>query len=310
MIKREVTLVSPYDGLNLQGTVVKPEHPRCVVIIVHGMVEHRRRYQHFMDFLASNHIATVIFDHRGHGESAPTREDLGYFNDHDAKGIIMDLKMIVDHTRQWFNHLPLMMLAHSMGTLIARVYCKTYSTSIQGLILTGSPSANGLINAAIGLTTALIKIHGDHYRSYFMQRLVFGTYAKAFSKSLSTNGWLCSDSKVVDDYDHDPYCNYIFTLDGFLNLFKLLKRTYSSKGLTHINPDLTTLFLAGAHDPCIVSIDQFNKAVKSWKRFGFYDVEKKIYPHDRHEILNEKDKADVYQDILVFIESILNRKEG
>ena len=304
MIKREVTLVSPYDGLTLHGTVVKPEQPHYVMVIVHGMVEHRRRYDDFTTFLASHGIASVIFDHRGHGESALTKAELGYFNDHDAKGIILDLQMIIDQTKSWFDHLPIILLGHSMGSLIARVYCKQYSRCIDALILTGSPSKNGLVDIALGLTNGLTKLHGDHYRSYFMQRMIFGTYAKAFSKDISTNGWLCSDPQVVYDYDHDPYCNYIFTLDGFTNLFKLLKRTYSSKQLININKDLPTLFLAGAHDPCIVSIEHFNQAIKSWQSFGFNHVQKKIYPNDRHEILNEKDKAVVYSDILKFILSL------
>ena len=303
MKERELTLVSDYDGLTLHGTMVSPSSPTTVALIVHGMVEHRGRYQALMRFLSDHDIASVIFDHRGHGESVASLNDLGYFNDQTGTAIISDLKTIIDHVHHWFDHLPLVIIAHSMGTLISRVYCKRYSHSIDALILSGSPSANGLVNLAIGLTKGLLMVHDDHYRSYFMQRLIFGTYAKAFSKDPSTNGWLCSDPQVVMEYDKDPYCNYVFTLDGFRNLFLLLKRTYSKNGLSRINTTLPTLFLAGAHDPCIVSIDRFHDAVKQWQSFGFTNVESKIYPNDRHEIFNETDKSQVYMDVLTFIQS-------
>lgn len=301
METRELTLVSDYDGLTLHGTMVRPSSPHYVAIIVHGMVEHRGRYTDLIQFLYDHNIAAVIFDHRGHGESVSTLDDLGYFNDADGIAIIADLKMIIDHVHRWFDHLPLIIIAHSMGTLISRVYCKQYSNSIDALILSGSPSANGLVDVAIGLTKGLLMIHDDHYRSYFMQRLVFGTYAKAFSQDPSTNGWLCSNPQVVAQYDKDPYCNYVFTLDGFLNLFLLLKRTYSKHGLSMVKTTLPTLFLAGAKDPCIVSYDRFQSAVKKWQNFGFTTVESKIYPSDRHEIFNEKDKYQVYMDVLTFI---------
>ena len=75
-----ITLNSAFDGLPLSVMLVRPEgEPRCLVQLAHGMCEHKERYQPFMEFLASRGCLCVIHDHRGHGASVRSAEDLGYF---------------------------------------------------------------------------------------------------------------------------------------------------------------------------------------------------------------------------------------
>lgn len=74
-------LASESDGLEISVLECRPagKYPAGIVQLVHGMCEHKERYMPFMEYLASNGFASVIHDHRGHGESVRSDDDLGYF---------------------------------------------------------------------------------------------------------------------------------------------------------------------------------------------------------------------------------------
>ena len=80
---------SKVDGLQLSVMTITPDcAPIGIVQISHGMCEHKERYIPIMEFLASKGFACIIHDHRGHGGSVKSEEDLGYFyqgGDHDMR---------------------------------------------------------------------------------------------------------------------------------------------------------------------------------------------------------------------------------
>lgn len=81
-VKKTVYLTSKQDGLKLHVLLMEPEgEPKGIVQIVHGMAEHKERYEPFMEMLCKHGYISVIHDHRGHGKSIRKEEDLGYFYD-------------------------------------------------------------------------------------------------------------------------------------------------------------------------------------------------------------------------------------
>ena len=86
---RKRTLVSSADGLGISVLTCRPERDiRGIVQLVHGMCEHKERYIPFMKYLAENGFACIIHDHRGHGESVKSSDDLGYFYEGDRKSVV------------------------------------------------------------------------------------------------------------------------------------------------------------------------------------------------------------------------------
>ena len=77
---------------------------------------------------------------------------------------------------------------------------------------------------------------------------------------------------------------------------------YDKKGWQLKNPDLPVLFLGGEEDPVIGSPEEFQKTVQSLKDMGYNNVQSRLYPNMRHEILNEINRRQVYEDILTFLE--------
>lgn len=81
-----------------------------------------------------------------------------------------------------------------------------------------------------------------------------------------------------------------------------MKSVYSKKGWLCSNPDLPVLFLGGAEDPCIGGPARYARAVKRMRRAGYRNVRAKLYSGMRHEILNERGKKTVYEDLLRYIQ--------
>lgn len=87
--RQETTIISNHDQLELGVTIFTPSQPpRGILQIVHGMAEHRRRYYDFMEFCAQQGFVVIIHDHRGHGDSIKRPEDLGYFYEYGAQGMV------------------------------------------------------------------------------------------------------------------------------------------------------------------------------------------------------------------------------
>ncbi len=301
MKQEEFTLKSNHDGLELGASLRIPEHPRGILQIVHGMAEHRERYHDFMNYCAERGLIVMIHDHRGHGASAKSESDYGYFGKDGINGIISDVHQVTEYLRHRFPGLPLTLFGHSMGSLVVRCYMQEYDADVNGLIVCGSPSKRLGAGAGKFIAEVLQLFRGDHHRSNFVNRLAFGSYNKKFPNSKSPNSWIVSDPAVIEAYDADTRDGFVFTLNGFATLFGLIKRAYRKTGWKMQNPDAPIFFIAGADDPCIISPQDFAKAVNFMAERGYQKVESKLYPGMRHEILNEVGKAEVWQDVVDWI---------
>lgn len=150
--------------------------------------------------------------------------------------------------------------------------------------------------------TKIMKIFkGDKYRSNFIQNLAFGSYNKNIKNAKSKNSWICSNNETVESYDNDELCGFIFTLNGFENLFRLMKEIYQKDGWTLNKKDLPILFIAGSNETVIIDEEKWNESQEFLKKIGYSNVTGKLYKNLRHEILNEKNKQQIYEDIINFI---------
>ena len=296
------SLRSAYGGIMISFLYQEPATtPRGIVQLVHGMCEHKERYIPLMEFLCGKGYAVVCHDHRGHGESVQSSEDLGYMGKKGWLALVEDAKLVTDWAKEKWPGLPLTLFGHSMGSLVVRSYAKRYDDAIDSLIVCGCPSDNPAQGAGIILARATGLLRGWHYRPSLMQKMSFGNYNKPFEKEGWPAGWVCSDRDVLEAYHADPLCQYVFTADGFLNLLLLMKDCYCLKGWKMARPDLPVRFISGGEDPCRVSDDALRKAVESMKQAGYKDVTLRIYPGMRHEIQNETRRQIVWDDILSYL---------
>lgn len=290
----------------LATTPASGKNPKAIIQLVHGMCEHKERYIPFMEFLVSEGFVCVIHDHRGHGGSVKSAEDLGYFYDGGAEAMVEDIKVVQEWAKEHYPGLPVILFGHSMGSMAVRAFTKRRDDGIAGLIVCGSPSYNPASAFGKLLAGAYAIFCGERSRPKLIQKIAFGVFNRNFSHEGSPNAWICSDRKVVEEYDKDPLCSFQFTANGFRNLFVLMADAYAAKGWMLAHRDLPVLFVSGEDDPCMVNLKEFGKATDNMRKAGYRNVSAITYPGMRHEILNETGKAKVWNDILAFIEKTLN----
>ncbi|MHA1292546.1 MAG: alpha/beta fold hydrolase, partial [Promethearchaeota archaeon] len=115
-----------------------PENPKAVVQIVHGFAEHSGRYMNVVNELIPLGYAIYADDHRGHGKSEGKRN---YVDSLDQ--FIEDEKKLYEIIKENHPDLPIFMLGHSMGSLIAVYFTKKYESLLNGLILSGTGTRTG-----------------------------------------------------------------------------------------------------------------------------------------------------------------------
>ena len=288
---------SSCDNLPLDVIISTCADPKGIVQIAHGMCEYKERYLDFINNLNQNGYIVIIHDHRGHGKSVLNENDLGYFYNDGASAIVEDIYLLSKYIKNRFNDLPLYLLGHSMGSLIVRNYIQKYDYEIDGLIICGSPSYNKLTKVGKVVCKLFMVVKDERYCSKLMQKMFFGAFNKRFDKQ---NEWICSDRNIVDAYNQDPLCTFIFTINGFYNLLTLMQRTYQPIDYS-INSELPILFISGRDDPCLINEKAFKQAVNHIKNNGYKDVNVILFDKMRHEILNEQNKQEVYNSIINFL---------
>lgn len=275
--------------------------PIGIIEFVHGMCEKKERYAETMKIFSKYGFICTTVDLRGHGENIITKDDYGFFGEEMEKGLVEDVYQYTMFLKREYPGLPLILLGHSMGSLIVRAYLKKYSKNIEAAIISGSPSYN-IFTAPGKILVKFIKLFkGERYRSPFVSSLVGGAFERKFKNEGIVNAWLSRDRRVVDEYNADPACGFTFTLNGYLSLLNLLSKVYAKAGWRSVNHNLPIMFMSGEEDPCMINEKAFKKSVTNLKHNGFKDVYYKLYPEMRHELFNELDNEEVYEDVLKFI---------
>ena len=294
MKEENIKIKSLYDELELDVTMFVPKNKIIgIVQLSHGMIEDKTYYYEFMKYLTKLGYVTIIHDHRGHGKSVNSKEDLGYMNDEEGKALVDDLYQVTKYVKERFPEKKLILFGHSMGSLVVRCFLKEHDTEIDKLIVCGSPSINKMASFGMRLCKTIKKIKGERHRSNFVHKMLF---------SDSTNSWLSYDTDYVDKYNHDKNCGYIFTMNGFINLMHLIINTYTDDYKVK-NKNLEILFIAGEDDVVINGKKMWMKSIDHLRNVGYKNIDYIMYSKMKHALINEKDKFKVYEDIVDFIKS-------
>lgn len=272
--------------------------PVAVLQLVHGMAEYIARYEETAVYFAKKGFVVVGDDHLGHGDTAKEYGDYGYFCKKDPVTVLVRdehrLKKIV---QKEYEGLPYFILGHSMGSLILRNYLCRYGSGIDGAVICGTAHYGRLPVFAGKLLTGILKLAGKgRNKSALLDDLMFGSHNKRTDKRTSFD-WLCTDEAVVDAYMNDPGCGFLFTVNGFDTLIGLVKALHKKSYLEKMPKDLRVLLIAGAEDP----VGNYGKSVQevydAFLNLDLTKVQMKLYNDARHELLNEKQKQEVCEDI-------------
>ncbi|HSV96427.1 MAG TPA: lysophospholipase [Spirochaetota bacterium] len=160
------------------------ERPKGIVVLAHGLGEHSGRYANLIDRMQGSGVSFYALDHRGHGRSGGKRGHIASFMDY-----IQDLNVFMTQIKDEYGSLPVVLLGHSLGGVIAMKYALTYPAGPKALVLSSA-----------GLVLAVKVPKWKKKMGLFFSRHI---PALSMRNELDAND-LSHDRQTVDDYVKDP----------------------------------------------------------------------------------------------------------
>jgi len=279
-----------------------PNEIKGIFQIAHGMAEHGERYENFANYLCHNGFIVYCNDHIGHGKSVADKSMLGYFGKkYGWISFVEDVQTLTDIATAEHPNVPVCLFGHSMGSFVARSYMRKYGNKIDKAIICGTSGSNPAVGAGILLTKLIIRLKGEMHRSELINKIAFGSYNNKFKPNRTAFDWLTRDKEIVDTYIADPLCGFLFTAQGYLDMFSILADVSKDTWYEAIDKELPVFLIAGSMDP----VGNYSKGVREvyskLKESGLKDVSIKLYNDARHEIHNEADRITTYNDIINWV---------
>ncbi len=298
------------DGLDLWVYHWAPENdetPRAIVQIVHGLAEHAARYRPVAEALVAQGYVVYAADHRGHGKSIRTQEDLGYFADHDGwNQAVRDLRGLSKHLRSLHEGLPLVVIAHSMGSFMTQQWMIEGGEELDAVVLSGSNGKAGLLLKGGEMAARVERRRmGRHGRSNALHLLSFGAYNKPFKPARTEMDWLSRDPAEVDKYIADPLCGFVATTQFWVDFLRGLQEIEKPARQARVPSSLPVYIFGGDRDPVGQQSKGLQKLIKAYKAAGLTRVEHKFYKEGRHEMFNETNRAEVLDDLIQWLQQAL-----
>ena len=247
---------------------------KASLFIVHGLNEHCGRYQHLASYLVDQGYAVYGMDLPGHGKSDGLRSYVDSYID-----LIKPMDSYLDMIKTWQPGVPVFMVGHSMGGLLASAFLSEHIGQVDGAVLSGS----------------LVKV--PDYVSEFTIRVgkILSKVLPKFRLIEVDKQGLSRDPGVVQAYYDDPL---VFTGKSTVRLSNEINNaiTFVENNGHKIQEPL--LILHGGDDRvCDPSWSQYlHKLISS------PDKELIIYEGLYHEIYNEPEAESIFADVLSWLE--------
>ena len=303
------TTGQPGDCYYHEWSVQAPQQPRAWVHIMHGMAEHSARYADLANYLNQQGFHVTADDHRGHGKTAEANNNLYHFADSDGWNQMVDDQLqLIEHIGG--DHpLPLIILGHSMGSFLAMHTCQRYadklSSGLKGLVLSGSNYAPPWFCSTASQIARIERARlGGSSVSKLLETMSFGAFNNAFKPVRTEKDWISSDPETVDLYLADPHCGGAISTQSWYDFLRGLADLSAPAAMARIKSDLPIYVFSGALDPVGGAGKGVKKLEAILKSAGVQQVSCRLYDGGHHEMLNETNKTEVYEDLLSWLDSL------
>lgn len=296
------------DGVALAAYKWEPTvPPRAVIHIAHGLAEHAGRYARTAKALNAYGYIVYAHDMRGHGQTAPTHEDLGFLADVDGwNRVVLDVAELLRSEAREQAGLPLILLGHSLGSYLAQQVIYEHSQLLTAAILS-APNGKPSLLAQAGRMIARAERWrlGKRGRSHLINTLTFGKFNAPFAPVATPFDWLSRDAAEVKLYFNDARCGFISTTQLWVDFLDGIATLSQPAQKRRIRTTLPIHIMAGSHDPVCENGKGAMALADEYKAAGLQRVSCSIYPEARHELFNEINRHEVVSDLAQCLESFL-----
>ena len=289
----------------------EPEsQPKAAVQIVHGMAEHAKRYERFAEFLIKNGYICYADDHRGHGKTIELNNMApGYLGETGWDGTVNEIHHLSTIIKKENPNIPLFLIGHSWGSFLSQDIIQKWSEDYKAVILLGSNGSQKKTVIKIGKSIAnkQVKKLGATEPSPKMDDLSFGKYNKPYKKEPNATGyeWLSRDKSEVQKYIDDPLSGFIAPGSFYVEMLTAFERLWDIEKEKKISKDLPIMFASGEEDPVSNKTKDLIPLLERYREIGIREVAVKFYKGARHELLNETNRDEVFNDLLEWLNSHL-----
>ncbi len=296
----EIFEVTISTGRVLDGLHWPAENAKANLCVQTGMAEYAKRYDHFAAWLAERGVNVWVLDTFGQGENAESPDVLEIWPV-NAFTLNVDAIHQMDEMAKK-NGLPTVQMGHSMGSFMVQSLIERYPLGTDKVIIMGSNGGQaGLMKLGYFLAKLMVNDKNRDKPNALLSAMGLGSYAKAIKGARTDCDWLSYNVNNVDAYIADPYCGHEATAGFWKEFLKALSVIWDKDNMDAVADGEKILVISGEEDP----VGQMGKGprwlAETYRKLGVKDVTLKIWPHMRHEILNEDDRETVYQYILDYI---------
>lgn len=281
---------------------------KAVVHIAHGLAEHAGRYARLAETLTDNGYLVYAHDHRGHGRTAQSQDELGYFGEQNGwNRVVQDLAQLCEAEKTEYPQLPLFLLGHSLGSTMAQQLLYEHPDLCDAVALSG---ANGVISPLVYLGQFVARLErlrlGKRGRSDLINSLSFDAFNKNFQPNRTAFDWLSRDEAEVDKYIADPWCGFTATTQLWAELLSAMPKIARPENRARIRKSLPIYLFTGGEDPVNEQSRGCVALAEDYRRIGLKSTSYKVYPRARHETLNELNREEVTAHLLEWLDALVH----
>lgn len=273
-----------------------------VVQIAHGMSETAARYAEFAQQLTSHGFAVYANDHRGHGKTVENLNLLGNAGTDAFRWMASDMMNLGEVAAKENPDVPLFLMGHSMGSFLVQHLMYAGHERYHAFILSGTNGKRGLLRIGERLALLQCSVQGASHPSMLLNALVFGGFNRSFRPATTPFDWLSRDSEEVKRFIDDPLCGAVCSAGFFRDFFKLLLDIHLPSNMKRIPKDKSVYLFSGEQDPVGLHGKGVLNLVSQYRELQLEDVEYRLYPGGRHEMLHETNRTEVAQHVVEWLE--------
>lgn len=289
------------DGLNiyLHKWLPENENPTKLLFLVHGSVEHARRYDGFARILNEQGFVVIAPDHRGHGLTAKESGVFSHFGDKNGfLRAVQDLEEILDYIKTEYPTLPRGVFGHSLGSFLTRKLISVRGDEFKTAIISGTSWGNIIeLKGLIFLVGIWSLFTNKNVQNQSFSNFYWGGLNAKIKNRKGKLDFLNRDENEVKKYEEDELCGINITMEFGVMMGRSILMLRKPEIYINTPKDLNIYLASGTDDPLSNKGKDITIIAGKYRKAGVKNVTVKLYPGARHEIIHEINKEEVINDM-------------